>query len=121
MKSLIIFDLDGTLAESKSDLDGEMAALLARLLGIVEVAIISGGAWGQFERQVLTFIPHDERLKRLFLLPTCGTKFYRFDGAWKKLYSEDFTDDEKKTIVAALEVAVRQSLLHHRKSLGRTD
>jgi HAD superfamily hydrolase (TIGR01484 family) len=109
MKSLIIFDLDGTLTESKSDLDGEMAALLARLLGIVEVAIISGGAWGQFEKQVLTFIPHDERLKRLFLLPTCGTKFYRFDGAWKKLYSEDFTDDEKKTIVAALEVAVRQA------------
>ena len=26
MKSLIIFDLDGTLAESKSDLDGEMAS-----------------------------------------------------------------------------------------------
>src|SRR5271157_3113066 len=33
IKSLIIFDLHGTLAESKSDLDAEMAALLARLLG----------------------------------------------------------------------------------------
>jgi hypothetical protein len=45
MKSLIIFDLDGTLAESKSSLDGEMAALLGRLLEVVKVAIISGGAW----------------------------------------------------------------------------
>jgi hypothetical protein len=45
MKTLIIFDLDGTLTESKSDLDGEMATLLARLLGTVDVAIISGGAW----------------------------------------------------------------------------
>ena len=38
MKSLIIFDLDGALAERKSNLDGEMAALLARLVGIVDVA-----------------------------------------------------------------------------------
>ena len=78
------FRSHGTLAESKSDLDGEMAALLARLLGIVDVAIISGGAWGQFEKQVVVFLPHDERLKRLFLLPACGTKFYRFDGASEK-------------------------------------
>ena len=28
MKKLIVFDLDGTLAESKSSLDAEMAALL---------------------------------------------------------------------------------------------
>ena len=109
MKSLIIFDLDGTLAESKSDLDGEMATLLARLLGTVDVAIISGGAWGQFEKQVLAFLPHDERLKRLSLLPTCGTKFYRFDGAWKKLYSEDFNVDEKRRIIAALHQAVEQA------------
>jgi HAD superfamily hydrolase (TIGR01484 family) len=109
MKGLIIFDLDGTLAESKSDLDSEMATLLARLLGTVDVAIISVGAWGQFEKQVLAFLPHDERLKRLCLLPTCGTKFYRFEGAWTKLYSEDFTGDEKKTIIAALDQAVRQA------------
>ena len=79
------------------------------MLGTVDVAIISGGAWGEFEKQVLAFLPNDERLKRLFLLPTCGTKFYRFDGAWKKLYSEDFTGDEKKAIIAALNQAVRQA------------
>ena len=109
MKSLIIFDLDGTLAESKSDLDGEMAKLLVRLLGIVDVAIISGGAWEQFEKQVLTFLPRGVRLRRLSLLPTCGTKFYRFDGAWKKIYSEDFSIDERKTIISALDQAVRKA------------
>ena len=46
MKSLIIFDLDGTLAESKSNLHAEMATLLGRLLGIVDVATISGGRLG---------------------------------------------------------------------------
>ena len=75
MKSLIIFDLDGTLAESKSDLDGEMAKLVARLLGIVDVAVISGGAWGQFEKQVLAFLPNDERLKRLFSCRLAARKF----------------------------------------------
>ena len=118
MKSLIIFDLDGTLAESKSDLDGEMATLLARLLGTVDVAIISGGAWAQFEKQVLAFLPHDERLKRLSLLPTCGTKFYRFDGAWKKLYSEDFSVDEKKTIIDAINKAVPKAGFKAEKHWG---
>jgi hydroxymethylpyrimidine pyrophosphatase-like HAD family hydrolase len=37
MKRLIVFDLDGTLAESKSSLDAEMAVLLETLLGIVKV------------------------------------------------------------------------------------
>ena len=53
MKKLIVFDLDGTLAESKSPVDAEMAALLGTLLSIVKVAVISGGNWPQFESQVL--------------------------------------------------------------------
>ena len=96
MKKLIVFDLDGTLAESKSSLDAEMATLLGALLGIVKVAVISGGDWPQFETQLLTNLPHDECLKHLSLLPTCGTKFYKYDKDWEKLYSEDFTAEEKE-------------------------
>jgi phosphomannomutase len=106
MKRLIVYDLDGTLAESKSPLDDEMAARLHDLLGIVKVAIISGGDWPQFEKQVLSHLPHDERLRNLSILPTCGTKFFQYNGDWKKLYSEDFTADEKKKIVSSLEKAV---------------
>ena len=95
-----------------------MATLLARLLGTVDVAIISGGAWAQFEKQVLAFLPHDERLKRLSLLPTCGTKFYRFDGTWKKLYSEDFTVDEKKAITDAVNKVVIQAGLKAERHWG---
>ena len=65
MKKLIVFDLDGTLAASKSSLDTEMASLLHDLLGIVRVAVISGGAWLQFEKQVLSKLPQDESLKKL--------------------------------------------------------
>jgi len=109
MKSLIIFDLDGTLAESKAALDGEMAGLLTRLLAELKVAVISGGSWTQFETQVLGHLPHDARFTNLSLLPTCGTRFYRYDATWKLLYAEDFTADEKQKIIAALDMALDQS------------
>ena len=107
MKKLIVFDLDGTLAESKSSLDAEMSGLLHDLLAIVKVAVISGGGWPQFEKQLLSNLPHDERLVNLSLLPTCGTKFYRYESAdWKKIYSEDFTATEKEKIISSLNKAL---------------
>jgi len=102
VKKLIVFDLDGTLAESKSPLDASMAALMHSLLGVVKVAVISGGDWPQFEKQLLSYLPQDESLGNLSLLPTCGTKFYQYTDHWKKLYEEDFTTDEKEKIIASL-------------------
>jgi hypothetical protein len=82
-----------------------MSKLLHDLLGVVKVAVISGGDWPQFEKQVLSHLPHDQRLENLSLLPTCGTKFFRYSGDWKKIYSEDFTADEKKKIIDSLNKA----------------
>ncbi len=109
MKKLIVFDLDGTLAESKSSLDEEMVTLLNALLAIVKVAVISGGDWPQFEKQLLSNLSHDERLKNLSLLPTCGTKFYNYESGWTLLYSEDFTAEEKGRIVGSLRRVVAGS------------
>jgi phosphomannomutase len=103
MKKLIVFDLDGTLAESKSPLDVEMSKLLNSLLSIVKVAVISGGDWPQFEKQVLANLNQGAGLQNLSLLPTCGTKFYRYDSAWTKIYSEDFTAEEKAKITRSLQ------------------
>ena len=118
MKKLIVFDLDGTLAESKASLDTEMAGLLNSLLGIVKVSVISGGNWSQFEKQVLANLTHDDRLKNLFLLPTCGTKFYKYETGWSILYSEDFTDEEKKKIIGALRQATGSPDLKPEKTWG---
>jgi phosphomannomutase len=106
MKRLIVFDLDGTLAKSKASLDAEMSTLIHALLGVVRAAVISGGGWPQFEAQVLSNLPRDERLMKLSLLPTCGTKFFAYEGAWRELYSEDLTSDEKKKVVGALRRAI---------------
>jgi HAD superfamily hydrolase (TIGR01484 family) len=120
MKKLVVFDLDGTLAESKSRLDAEMASLLHDLLGIVQVAIISGGAWLQFERQVLSHLPNDALLANLSILPTCGTQFFQYKGEWKKLYAEDFTSVEKQKIVASLSSAVATAGFKVEKTWGET-
>lgn len=105
MKKLIVFDLDGTLAESKSDLDDEMVGLLNSLLRVAQVAIISGGDWPQFEKQILSHSFDPEGLPRLSLLPTCGTKFFQFMSKWELLYSEDLSALEKKHITSSLKIA----------------
>ena len=109
MKKLIVFDLDGTLAESKASLDAEMTAIFSRLIDTVKVAIISGGDWPQFEKQVLSHLTAEKHLKNLSILPTCGTKFFRYKHGWKELYAENFTDDEKKEIISSLDEAVKES------------
>ena len=118
MKKLIVFDLDGTLAESKASIDAEMATLLDHLLKIVKVSVISGGAWLQFEKQVLAHLSKDQRLKNLSLLPTCGTKFYKYDSKWELLYSEDFSIEEKKKILSSLKQSTETAELKPAKTWG---
>lgn len=120
MKELIVFDLDGTLAPSKSPIDAEMGGLLTALLGIVKVAIISGGALPQFEKQVLEQLPKQDHLENLSLLPTCGTKFLAYATSWKQLYSEDLSDPQKKQITSALSAAVAASGFQADKTWGNT-
>jgi hypothetical protein len=119
MKRLIVFDLDGTLAPSKSSLAPQTAELLRDLLGIVKVAVISGGAWEQFERQLLTDLPQGSLLTNLSLLPTCGTKFFQFNGRWEELYSEDLTAEQKKKIIDALDQAAGEAGYRAKKVWGK--
>jgi phosphomannomutase len=118
VKQLIVFDLDGTLAESKSAIDAEMSGLLGALLGVVRVAVISGGAFPQFQTQLVANLPATGNLARLSLLPTCGTRFYEYDGSWKLLYAEDFSAAQKQKIIAALNDAVDKSGFRAEKTWG---
>ncbi|QVL34083.1 HAD-IIB family hydrolase [Telmatocola sphagniphila] len=109
MKKLIVYDLDGTLAPSKSSLDAEMASLIGNLCRIVHVAVISGGNWPQFEIQVLSKLSENSNLKNLALLPTCGTKFFSYEVGWKELYSEDFSPSQKVKILASFRRALEEA------------
>jgi HAD superfamily hydrolase (TIGR01484 family) len=51
-------------------------------------------------------------------LPTCGTRFFQYDGTWHKLYSEDLSEDQKRQIIAALNEAVASPGLQSEKTWG---
>lgn len=124
MKKLIAFDLDGTLAPSKSTLPAEMKGLLDRLLEKYQVCVISGGKYELFQRQVLSQLSDDPKLlSRLHLMPTSGTRYYSFDtesSDWKLNYAEDFTPDEKQQIIAALDEGLNESGYKVDKTYGET-
>jgi HAD superfamily hydrolase (TIGR01484 family) len=82
------------------------------------VAVISGGAWSQFEKQLLTDLPKNSLLTNLSLLPTCGTKFFQYNGKWEELYSEDLTATEKKKIIDSLDKAAEQAGYRAKKVWG---
>lgn len=116
----VVFDLDDTLAPSKSTMDPLMSVALARLLARTQVCIISGGRFEQFASQALDgFTAPTESLERLHLMPTCGTRYYLWGGeSWEQQYSEDLTDDEKARTIAVLEEGAKSLELWHPEPWG---
>ena len=120
MKRLFIFDLDGTLAESKSALGHEVADLLGDLLRVMKVAVISGGSWSQFETQLLAHLPSDGAFENLSLLPTNGTQFFEYVGHWSQVYAEDFTPAQRDQVMSALRRALDESGITVPRVWGQT-
>jgi len=110
-KKIVIADLDGTLAPSKSKMDKEMSDLIIELLQYKDFAVISGGRYEQFEKQFVSGLEYKpERFSRLYLLPTCATSFYRFEnGKWRNVYAENLDEDQKIRIIKAFETALREA------------
>lgn len=115
LPALMAFDLDDTLAPSKTLAPTRILTLLLELLERTEVAVISGGNFEQFESQLLNPLTSlalskqdlsnpEEVLQKLHLLPTCGTKFYqRENGKWVTRYEENLTFEERSTAAQTLE------------------
>lgn len=121
-KKVISFDLDDTLAVTKSPISDRMAELLIKLLDEYEVNIISGGKFEQFKMQVVDRLDAStEQLSRLHLMPTCGTRYYRYEqirGEWKIQYAEDLTSKEKRQIIDVLEKTAKEVGLWVEKPYG---
>lgn len=98
----VVFDLDGTLTESKTPIDAEMAGLLARLLRVARVAVISGGGWLQFDAQLLARLPASALLRNLSILAACGTQLRAFEDGWVERYRLEIPRADRDRIVTAL-------------------
>lgn len=102
---LVAFDLDDTLAPSKSPLPFAMRRLLARLTEVRPVAVISGGNFEQFQRQIIDQLETEPRarLDQLHLLPACGTQYYRWEGQeWHSVYAEFLSAEDRRHIEQVL-------------------
>lgn len=108
IKELIIFDLDGTINVSKMPIDEEMARLLCELLAKTKIAIISGASFVQLEEQFLDNIGcSEDKLSKLFLLPTSGSSLYRYEqNKWVQMYRELFSEKEIEKIHHGFESAI---------------
>lgn len=121
-RQVIAFDLDDTLAVTKSPISDRMGELLGKLLEKYDVCIISGGKYEQFRMQVVDRLEAPEHLlNRLHLMPTCGTRYYRYDELkkeWVLQYAEDLSDEEKKQIIDVLETSAKEVGLWEDKPYG---
>jgi phosphomannomutase len=110
-RKVIAFDLDDTLAVTKSPLSDLMCERLVELLEKYEVCVISGGNFEQFKIQLIDRLKADTAIySRLHIMPTCGTRYYRFNeksGEWNKVYAEDLTVEQKRRVIAVLEEGAR--------------
>lgn len=106
MKKIICFDLDGTLTESKTDIAPEMVSLLERLQKIWKVAVIGGASITQFQKQ---FTSHLSYFENLYILPTCGAAFYKYEtNSWVPIYSLSLDQKEKDQIFKAFEKVFKE-------------
>ena len=117
LPKLIAFDLDDTLAPSKSRVPDRILKLLEQLLERTTVAVISGGAIHQFQKQLLQPLAEtgaitESKLERLHILPTCGTHYERFaKGSWNTVYRETLSpEDRSETLTVLREEAERLGL-----------
>ncbi|HOA89763.1 MAG TPA: HAD-IIB family hydrolase [Propioniciclava tarda] len=116
---LVAFDLDDTLAPSKSPLPQPITDLLTTLLTRVPVCIISGGQFEQFDKQVIARLADGPQLERLHLMPTNGTRYDTYsDGRWRVQYKHDLPRDLRDRALAVLEEQAKRLGLWESQTWG---
>lgn len=121
-KKVIAFDLDDTLAISKTAISDRMAELLPQLAEKFDICVISGGKFEQFKIQVIERLEVPAGVLRKFhMMPTCGTRYYRYDELdeeWSLQYAEDLSDAQKRRIITVLEEEAAKIDLKNKQTWG---
>ncbi len=111
-RRVIAFDLDGTLAVTKSPMSDVMASRIGDLLSLYEVCVISGGKFEQFKVQLIDRLNvTPDQLSKLHIMPTSGTSYLRYDhgtSEWLIQYSEDLSVEQRAEIIDVLTTGARE-------------
>ncbi|KFI93148.1 Phosphomannomutase [Bifidobacterium saguini DSM 23967] len=109
--SVFGFDLDNTLASSKQPMKPEMIARFSELTARIPVALISGGSMAVVTMQVLDVLNEHAVKSNLHVMPTSGSRYYRWlDNQWTLIYAHDL---DQPTVAA-----IESSLERHARELG---
>lgn len=105
----VAFDLDNTLARSKQPMSEAMGRSLSGLTALTTVAVITGGRLGLVRHQVLDVLGPSTNRSAMVLMPTSGTRCYRWDGSsWRCLYSYDLSPEDRAAAAESLERHARE-------------
>jgi len=66
-------------------------------------------------------VPTGTPFDNLSILPTCGTKFYRYSGEWTEDLLRGFHPEEKTKIIASLNKAIAESAVKVDKLWGEAN
>lgn len=106
---LIAFDLDNTLARSKKPMKDDMAECFSALTSLIDVAVITGGKYALLKSQVVERLTGQANRSHLHLMPTSGTRYYRWDGSdWAPVFAHDLSADDRAKAYESLERNARE-------------
>lgn len=113
MKKFLAFDIDDTIAITKSPISKRMAKLFEILMERFEICVISGGKFKIHTMQIINEMASTpkEKMAKLHVLSTCGTQYYKLDtftDTWKTIYKDSIPEDDKLKIKQVLEESARE-------------
>ncbi|OZG63844.1 haloacid dehalogenase [Bifidobacterium hapali] len=112
---VIAFDLDNTLASSKQPMIPAMIDRFAALTHCLPVAVVTGGRYELVVSQILEVVHDRANLTQLHLMPTGGTRYYRWNkpehettGSWTCVYTHDLSEVDRRSARTSLERRARE-------------
>jgi HAD superfamily hydrolase (TIGR01484 family) len=113
MKTFLAFDIDDTIAVTKSPISDTMAYLFDKLLNKFEICVISGGKFEVHTMQIIDKMANTikEKVARVHVLSTCGTQYYKLDtvkDSWDTVYKDSIPEKDKLKIRQVLEKSAKE-------------
>jgi phosphomannomutase len=83
MKSVVLFDMDGTITPARQSIEDNMVDTLIELLKVSEVGIVTGSGFEYVMQQCGSFFNSEHDFSKLTILPCNGTqKYIHLGGEW---------------------------------------
>jgi len=106
---LVAFDLDGTLADSRSEVPQPVRSALLQLCATRPVCVVSGADMSQFRECLLDPIGSVANLERLHILALNGSVEAEWSsGRWNEQVKAGLTASQRTAICQAIEMEARR-------------